>query len=182
MCIFNTFGHLLFLISLSGVINIYSLPMYLYVKHWIFLKNLLKMNNSLITLNTSELAPTLENASTIVYNWDWSHIMYYYTFKSLWFLFGITGNSLTCTAILKFENLQTMANYNIVSLAVADLIVGFVASIVSLAVKILKIKNIIWLSVCSLNQLLIYVGASFNVMRIFWTAVDHFIFIHKPLH
>ncbi len=115
------------------------------------------------------------------YDWDWLDISYWSS-KWLWSVFGTIGNVITLMAIWKFENLQTVTNYNIVSLAVADFMQGIMQCSVSLATDLTTEKNKVWISLCAVRLLLGYIGASCNIMTICWVAVDRFIFIHRPLH
>ena len=46
----------------------------------------------------------------------------YMVFRGIWTFLAVTGNSMTIYAVYKFDNLQTITNHFVVSLALADLI------------------------------------------------------------
>ncbi len=115
------------------------------------------------------------------YEWTWLYTCYW-VFKWLWTVLGTTGNILTLMAIWKFEGLQTIANYNIVSLAIADLVSGIVQACFTLAANVNTKRTQSWLICCVFGRLFTYIGGGGNIMSICWIAVDRFVFIHKPLH
>jgi len=116
------------------------------------------------------------------FHYEWNNLtIYYWVFRLLWMVFGIFGNTLTLVAIWKFENLQALPNYNIASLAAADIIQGTISPILALIEKSVKENSTLWSTFCTLTEFFVYMGASCNVISVFWIAVDRYIFIHKPL-
>ena len=93
-------------------------------------------------------------------------------------LLAITGNSLTLTAIWKFENIRDPTNNLIASLAVADVFGGCV-SFFLLATHLLQGSRL-WIPICTIGETFNLIAASANILHIFWISIDRYLYIVHP--
>ncbi len=105
-----------------------------------------------------------------------------YIIRMFWFVISLIGNTLTLVAIWKFEYLWIPSSYNLISLAVGDLISAF--NVPFAMVRDLLISNVkgsLWMSMCVISLLTYWVGACGNIISIFSISVERYIFVHRPL-
>ena len=93
-------------------------------------------------------------------------------------LLAIAGNSLTLTAIWKFENLRDPTNNLIASLAVADVFGGCV-SFFLLATYLLQ-ESRLWIPICTIGETFNLISATANILHIFWISIDRYLYIVHP--
>ncbi len=132
-------------------------------------------NTSLDILDLDNFTNLLNH--TIPLYWKWETIISF-TIRIIWCIFGLVGNLLTLLAIWKFDYLQTVTNYNIVSLAVADLL-----SALCILMDLAKEgDHPLWIFTCVSFLLLFWSGSCGNIFSMFCISVERFIFIHRPLY
>lgn len=128
------------------------------------------------------LNSTLPNANEFVAGpLPVEYLLAFFTIGTVESLVAVIGNTLTLISILKYEDLQTVHNLYVASLAVGDLF-GCLAFCATLATYITGVdKWTQWFNLCRLSLLFTRVFNLGNAISTFFIAIDRYIFIIHPL-
>ena len=96
-------------------------------------------------------------------------------------LIGMVGNFLVCISVLKFRNLRIVANYFIVSLAVADLAVSSVVMPLALYQEVNEGYWALGGRLCDLWVSVDVLTATASIWNLCGISVDRFLAITRPL-
>ncbi len=124
-------------------------------------------------------APDISNITTPGVNTD----IIYDTFRAVYCMLAIFGNTLTIMAVYKYKKLQTPTNCLLVSLAFGDAI-NVVELILTVFVDfqtVLDPSTTLWIIICAFKETLDIILTANNISCIFWIAIDRFIAITFPL-
>ena len=135
--------------------------------------NAMPENRTNFMINGSENANATEMATTPI-----SFLHAYIAVRIFLGILAISGNSLTLTAIWKFENLRNPTNNLIASLAVADVLGGCV-SFFLLTTHLLQDSRL-WIPICTMGETLNLIATTGNILNIFWITIDRYLYIVHP--
>ncbi len=127
---------------------------------------------------TTESSPAFQNASLL----SISALLVTYVLLVCRYIAGIlavVANTATVFAVIKFENLRTPTNFCIVSLAVADVLSGFVPFINTIArmIDISPIKA----TLCLVKDLFSRLSNNGNLFSILWITLERSVYLMYPM-